>query len=98
MYELGENIQDKVADVVKQTMKEADLLILEYMQKRNLTIEDLQGNVAVQQEQQDSWEVGVSLTRTYWYKGELILSVKQKFDVRQPLCARGEMVIKKGDW
>ena len=98
MNEIGEYIQDKLADITKQTVKEADLLILGYMQKRNLTIEDLQGNVVMQQEQQDPWEVGVSLKRTYWYKGELILSVKQKWDVRQPLCTRGEMVIEKGDW
>ena len=98
MKEIGEYIQSKIADVCKQSVKEADRVILEYMAKRNLTLADLQDNVVMQQEQQDPWEVGVTLKRTYWYKGELMFSIKQKYDIRQPLIARAEMVIEKGDW
>ena len=98
MNEVGEYIQDKIADVCKQSVKEADKVILEYMAKRNLTFADLQGNVVMQQEQDDPWDVGVTLKRTYWYKGELMLSIKQKYDITQPLIARAEMVIEKGDW
>lgn len=98
MYELGEYIHNKIADVCKQNVKEADRVILEYMAKRNLTIEDLQGNVVMQQEQQDPWEEGVSLKRTYWYKGELIFCIKQRYDITQPLIAKTEMIIEKGDW
>ena len=98
MKEIGEYIQDKVADITKQTVKEADRLILEYMAKRNLTLADLQDNVVMQQEQQDPWDAGVTLKRTYWYKGELIFCIKQRYDITQPLIARAEMVIEKGDW
>ncbi len=98
MYEVGESIQSKIADVCKQSVKEADRVILEYMAKRNLTLADLQDNVVMQQEQDDPWDVGVTLKRTYWYKGELIFCIKQKYDIRQPLIARVEMVIEKGDW
>lgn len=98
MYEVGEYIQSKIADVCKQNVKEADRVILEYMAKRNLTLADLQDNVVMQQEQADSWDVGVTLKITYWYKGELIFCIKQRYDITQPLIARAEMVIKKGDW
>ena len=97
MNEIGEYIHDKVANVCKQSVKEADRLILEYMAKRNLTLADLQGNVVMRQEQDDPWEV-VSLKRTYWYKGELIFCIKQRYDITQPFIARAEMVIEKGDW
>ena len=98
MNEVGEYIQSKIADVCKQSVKEADRVILEYMTKRNLTLADLQDNVVMQQEQNDPWDVGVILKRTYWYKGELIFCIKQKYDITQPLIARAEMVIEKGDW
>lgn len=98
MKEIGEYIQSKIADVCKQSVKEADRVILEYMAKRNLTLADLQDNVVMQQEQQDPWDVGVTLKRTYWYKGELMFCIKQRYDITQPLIARAEMVIDKGDW
>ena len=98
MNEIGEYIQSKIADVCKQSVKEADRVILEYMAKRNLTLADLQDNVVMQQEQQDPWDVGVTLKRTYWYKGELMFSIKQRYDITQPLIARAEMIIEKGDW
>lgn len=98
MNEIGEYIQNKIGDVCKQSVKEADRVILEYMAKRNLTLADLQDNVVMQQEQQDPWDVGVTLKRTYWYKGELMFSIKQRYDITQPLIARAEMVIERGDW
>lgn len=98
MNEVGEYIHDKIASVCKQSVKEADRVILEYMAKRNLTLADLQDNVVMQQEQDDPWNVGVTLKRTYWYKGELIFCITQKYDIRQPLIARAEMVIEKGGW
>lgn len=98
MNEIGKYIQSKIADVCKQSVKEADRVILEYMAKRNLTLADLQDNVVMQQEQNDPWDVGVTLKRTYWYKGELIFLIKQRYDITQPLITRAEMVIEKGDW
>lgn len=98
MNEIGEYIQSKITDVCKQNAKEADRVILEYMAKRNLTLEDLQDNVVMQQEQDDPLDVYVTLKRTYWYKGELILKAKQKIDITQPLVIRCVMSIEKGDW
>ena len=98
MNEVGEYIQSKIAYVCKQSVKEADRVILEYMAKRKLTLADLQDNVVMKQEQDDPWDVGVTLKRTYWYKGELMFSIKQRYDITQPLIARAEMVIEKGDW
>lgn len=98
MYEIGEYINKKISNVCKQSVKEADRLILEYMQKRNLTLEDLQGNVFMQQEQNDAWDESVTLKRTYWYKGELIFCIKQRYNITQLLIAKAEMVIEKGNW
>lgn len=99
MNEIVEYIQDKVTDITKQTAKETDRLILEYMQKRNLTIDDLKGNVAMQREESnDPWEQGVTVKTTYWYKGDLMITVTQKIDVTKPLETKAEMIIEKGDW
>ena len=98
MYEVSEYMHNKIADFCKQSIKEADRVILEYMAKRNLTLADLQDNVVMQQEPDDPWDVGLVLKRTYWYKGELIFCIKQKYDITQPFIAKAEMVIEKGDW
>lgn len=90
-------IQTKVAEACKKSTKEADKLLLEYMQKRNLTIEDLQGNVLMEQFPFDYDGKNNSKTE-YSYKGELIMTVEQKFDMASPLVARCELVIKKGNW
>ena len=66
------------------------------MQKKGLTIDDLQGNVAMQ-----NYPYGMNgddtVTLAYWYKDELILKVKQKIDITQPLVTRCVMSIEKGD-
>ena len=94
---LSEYIQNKVTEVCKNTMKEADRILLEYMQKKGLTLDDLQGNVVMQNVPCTDLEINTTQLN-YWYKGELILSVKQKFDITQPLIARSEMIIAKGEW
>ena len=90
-------IQDKVNDVCNQSVKEADRLFLEYMKKKSLTVDDLQGNVAVQNIPYGVEGEGLSIVR-YWYKNELILSMKQRIYQKSPLETRAEMVIEKGDW
>ena len=92
-----DEIQTKVAEACKTSTKEADKLLLEYMQKRNLTIEDLQGNVLMEQFPFDYDGKNNGKTE-YSYKGELIMTVEQKFDMESPLVARCELVIKKGNW
>ena len=94
---MKEEMQLKLAEAHNNIAKLADKLILEYMQKKGLTIEDLQVNVLMQ-----NYPYGLngdkSGTLAYWYKDELILSVKHKFDLKQPTIARCEMVIEKGIW
>ena len=90
-------LQNALSEASKNSVKYADKLLLEYMAKKGLTIEDLQGNIVMQhypmgtKDEDCDWLV-------YWYKNELILKVKQKFDLTQPLIARCEMVIEKGNW
>jgi hypothetical protein len=95
---MAENeLQTKIAEACKNSTKEADKLLLEYMHKRNLTIEDLQEHIMMKQEQDFSITTDIKIT-SYWYKCELILSVIQTFDFKSPSVARCELQIKKGDW
>ena len=93
--EAGVYGEKKVYEVMAKQL--ADRIILEYMNKKGLTIEDLQGNVAMQNIPSETGEPNVS-TLTYWYKGELILSASQKIDLKSPFLARSELIIKKGNW
>lgn len=90
-------IQSKVAEACKTSTKEADRLLLEYMQKRNLTIEDLQEHIMMKEERDFNDMPELKIT-SYWYKCELILSVIQRFDFESPFVARCELHIKKGNW
>ena len=91
------NIQNAVSKVCSNTQKEADRIILEFMQKKGLTLDDLQGNVVMQNVPCTGLEINTTQLN-YWYKGELILSAKLKWDIKQPTIARGELTITKGDW
>lgn len=89
-------IHEQLAEIAKKSVKEGDRLLLEYMKKRGLTFADLEGNVAMQ-----NAPVGRELNYnklTYWYKGELIFSITQKFDITHPFIVRAEARIEKGDW
>lgn len=98
MHDVGEYIQNKVSGVCKTTVKEVDRILFEFMNKKGLTIADLQGNVVIQREENDPWETGVNIKTSYWYKGELMIKVTQKYDITKPFVARAEMIIEKGDW
>lgn len=90
-------LQEKLSEVSQNTVKLADKILLEYMQKKGLTIDDLQGNVAMQHYPFGTKDEDCD-TLAYWYKGELILKIKQKIDITQPLVTRCVMSIEKGDW
>lgn len=99
--EAGAYKEKKVYEVMEKQLNkqknEADRIILEYMNKKGLTLEDLQGNVVMQNIPSETGELNAS-TLTYWYKGELILSVSQKIDLKSPFLVRTELIIKKGNW
>lgn len=97
MNEVGEYIHDKLSKACQNCASEADRLLLEYMKKKGLTIADLEGNVAVQNLSFGVEENDGAVLR-YWYKGELILSMKQKIYQAGALEVKAEMVIEKGDW
>ena len=90
-------IQTKVTEACKTSTKEVDKLLLEYMQKRNLTIEDLHEHIMMKEEQDFSIMADKKVF-SYWYKCELILSVIQTFNFESPYVARCELQIRKGDW
>ncbi len=97
MYEVGEYIHDKLSKAYQNSASEANRLLLEYMKKKGLTIADLEGNVAVQYHPFGVEKDDCAVLR-YWYKGELILSMKQRIYQVSPLEIKAEMVIEKGDW
>lgn len=97
MNEVGEYIHDKLSKACQNCGSEADRLLLEYMKKKDLSIADLEGNVAVQNLPFGVEENDGAVLR-YWYKGELILSMKQRIYQASPLEVKAEMVIEKGDW
>lgn len=97
MNEVGEYIHDKLSKACQNCASEADRLLLEYMKKKCLSIADLEGNVAVQTLPFGVEENDGAVLR-YWYKCELILSMKQRIYQKSPLEVKAEMVIEKGDW
>ena len=97
MYEVGEYIHDKLSKACQNCASEADRLLLEYMKKKGLTIDDLDGNIAIQNHPFGVEENDGAVLR-YWYKGELILSMKQRIYQAGALEVKAEIVIEKGDW
>lgn len=90
-------MQTKVSEMSENTTKECNRLTEEYMAKRGLTLDDMEGNVTMQQLPLNYDGTGSAAT-SFWYKGELIFSVKYKVDFTQVVPTRVEAVIKKGDW
>lgn len=97
MNEVGEYIHDKFSKAYQNCASEADKLLLEYMKKKGLTIKDLEGNAAVQNLPFGVEENDGAVMR-YWYKGELIISIKQRIYQVSPLEIKIEMFVEKGDW
>jgi len=93
---MREKLENALREISQNTTKEADRIILEYMRKRGLTLDDLQGNVIMQNVPLQDLEINTTQLN-YWYKGELILSAIIKFNY-EDYAATCEYTIKKGDW
>ena len=89
-------IENALREISQNTTKEADRIIIEYMRKRGLTLDDLQGNVIMQNVPPHGLEINTTQLN-YWYKDELILSVKTEFNYKE-LAVTCNYTIKKGDW
>lgn len=89
-------IHEQLAEIAKESVKEGDRLLLEYMKKRGLTFADLEGNVTIQNVPIDSEFNCNKLTCRY--KSELIFSIIQRFAMTQPFIMRAEARIEKGNW
>ena len=89
-------IENALREISQNTTKEADRIIIEYMKKRGLTFNDLQGNVVMQNVPPQDLEINTTQLN-YWYKDELILSVKTEFNYEE-LAVTCNYIIKKGNW
>ena len=64
-------LQNKLLEASQNTTKYADKLLLEYMAKKGLTVEDLQGNIVMQHYPMGTKDEDCN-SLVYWYKNELI--------------------------
>ena len=97
MNDIAEHLHEQLSKACQNCASEANKVLLEYMAKKGLTIADLEGNFAVQNHPFGVEENDGAVLR-YWYKGELILSMKQRIYQTGALEVKAEMVIEKGDW
>jgi hypothetical protein len=89
------NIREAVSLLATQTVSQTDKLLLEYMKKRNITLEELNGNLVMQRVHLD--EICASKV-SYWYKGELIFSLTSKSCITSQFASKEEFTIEKGNW
>lgn len=89
------NIKEAVSLLAEQTVSQTDKLLLEYMKKRNITLEELNGNLVMQRVPCEE----ICATKvSYWYKGELIFSLTSKSCLSSQFASKEEFIIKKGNW
>lgn len=89
------NIREAVSLLADQTVSQTDKLLLEYMKKRNITLEELNGNLVMQRVPYDE----ICATKvSYWYKGELIFSLTSKSLITSQFASKEEFFIEKGNW
>ena len=89
------NIREAVSLLATQTVSQTDKLLLEYMEKRNITLEELNGNLVMQRVPCDE----ICATKvSYWYKGELIFSLTSKTCITSQFASKEEFTIEKGNW
>lgn len=98
MYEIDNYIHDKIAAVYKAGMSEVDKILLDYMKKKGLSIDDLQGNVVKREEENTELYEPYKHRIAYWYQDDFIFSITDKFDATQPLATTVTVVVEKGDW
>ena len=89
------NIREAVSLLAEQTVSQTDKLFLEYMKKRNITLEELNGNLVMQRVPCN--EICVTKV-SYCYKGELIFSLTSKSCITSQFASKEEFTIKKGNW
>lgn len=89
------NIREAVSLLAEQTVSQTDKLLLEYMEKRNITLEELNGNLVMQRVPCD--EILASKV-SYGYKGELIFSLMSKTSLTSQFASKEEFIIEKGNW
>ena len=89
------NIREAVSLLAEQTVSQTDKLLLEYMEKRNITLEELNGNLVMQRVPLDE----ILATKvSYCYKGELIFSLTSKSCITSQFASKEEFFIEKGNW
>ena len=89
------NIRDAVSLLAEQTVSQTDKLLLEYMKKRNITLEELNGNLVMQRVPCNE----ILATKvSYWYKGELIFSLTSKTWLTSQFASKEEFIVEKGNW
>lgn len=89
------NIREAVSLLAEQTVSQTDKLLLEYMKKRNITLEELNGNLIMQRVPCD--EICAHKV-SYCYKGELIFSLTSKSYFSSKYEVKEELLIEKGNW
>ena len=89
------NIREAVSLLAEQTVSQTDKLLLEYMEKRNITLEELDENLVMQRVPCD--KICASKV-SYWYKGELIFSLTSKSCITSQFASKEEFFIEKGNW
>ncbi len=90
------NIQKAVSKACTNLGKECDEIIFEYMQKKGLSLKDLQENM-IMYEFPCGFDGRVTEIQKCCYKGDIVFSVFQKID-STPYSVSSKMVIKKGNW
>ena len=89
------NIREAVSLLANQTISQTDKLLLEYMKKRNITLEELNGNLVMQRVPCDE----ILATKVnYCYKGELIFSLTSKSFISSQFASKEEFTVEKGNW
>ena len=89
------NIREAVSLLADQTISQTDRLLLEYMEKRNITLEELNKNLIMQRVPCDE----ILATKvSYGYKGELIFSLTSKSILSSQFASKEEFIIEKGNW
>ncbi len=82
-------IVDSIAEVCKGVVEEIDKIVIEYMNKKGISYNDIKEKVEIQEEPDK---------KSYLYEKELILSIEQKLDITNPGCGKCEMFIIRGNW
>ena len=97
MNEVTNKIQDAVITLNENVLKIEESLLLEYMEKKNLTLEDMKEHCVIAR-----YPYGLNGDETLrfqiLYNDEVIATIRQEIDTPTPLLVKGELKITKGEW